>query len=231
MHYTGRLVEAGKQCLTVAVAPAPGGPYVDDSSKPLICQTDLGGSIDSSPFRDEDGALWLIWKNDGNCCAMPTRIWAQRLADDGRTVRGEVHDLGERNDAVWERNVVEAPTLLHRDGTYFLFYSGNAYNTRNYAVGYATAMDLLGPYNDAPENPILKTEAPVGAPPGQPAGPGHQSVVADKDGDLWMAYHAWDIARVGDQIGGTRSMWLDQLEINGGRARVDGPDVGPQPVP
>ncbi len=231
MHYTARDVQAGKQCLAVAVAEEPEGPFVDDSDGPLLCQYDLGGSIDSHPFVDQDGTKWLLWKNDGNCCGMPTKIYAQQLSDDGLTVTGEVHDLGAKNDSAWERDLVEAPTLLLHDGTYFLFYSANGYNTRNYAVGYATSEDLLGPYTDAPENPILTTTAPVGSPAGQAAGPGHQSIIEDDDGDLWMVYHAWDVALVGDQIGGTRSLWIDELIIEDGKVRVDGPEAEPQPVP
>jgi beta-xylosidase len=231
MYYTGRDVQAGKQCVSIAIANVATGPYEDHSKAPFVCQRDLGGSIDPSPFRDADGTLWLLWKNDGNCCGEPTRIWAQRLSADGTKLTGDVHDLGERNDKPWERTVVEAPTLFLHDGTYVLFYSGNAYNTRDYAVGYATAKDLLGPYVDAPENPILKTIAPVGSPPGQAAGPGGQSVVADKDGDLWMAYHAWDIARIGDEIGGVRSLWIDPLTFDGDKPVVHGPNASPQPVP
>jgi beta-xylosidase len=231
MHYTARDVQEGKQCLAVAVAEAPEGPFVDRSEGPLLCQYELGGSIDSHPFTDEDGTRWLLWKNDGNCCGMYTRIYAQQLSDDGLTVEGEVHDLGLRNDVPWERDLIEAPTLLLHDGTYYLFYSANGYNTRNYAVGYATSDTLLGPYTDAEENPILMTEAPVGSPPGAAAGPGHQSIVEDDDGDLWMVYHAWDVSRVGDQLGGTRSLWIDELIIEDGKARVEGPDAEPQPVP
>jgi beta-xylosidase len=231
MHYTGRDVQAGRQCLAVAVAEEPQGPYVDHSDEPLLCQHDLGGSIDSTPFTDADGTRWLLWKNDGNCCGMPTRLFAQQLSEDGLTLEGEVHDLGLRNDQAWERDVIEAPTVLLRDGVYYLFYTGNSYNTRNYAIGYATAETLLGPYTKAAENPILATEAPVGATPGEAAGPGHQSIIEDDDGDLWMAYHAWDVARVGNELGGTRSMWIDELVIEGGKAAVEGPDAGPQPVP
>jgi beta-xylosidase len=162
---------------------------------------------------------------------MPTRLFAQQLSDDGLTLEGEVHDLGLRNDQPWERDVIEAPTVLLRDGVYYLFYTGNGYNTRNYAIGYATADTLLGPYTKAAENPILATEAAVGAPPGEAAGPGHQSIIEDDDGDLWMAYHAWDVARVGNELGGTRSMWIDELVIEDGKATVEGPDAGPQPVP
>ncbi|MEZ5269512.1 MAG: hypothetical protein R2789_13435 [Microthrixaceae bacterium] len=34
----------------------------------FVCQRDLGRTIDASPFVDEDGTKWLLYKNDGNCC-------------------------------------------------------------------------------------------------------------------------------------------------------------------
>jgi len=48
---------------------------------------------------------------------------------------------------------------------------------------------------------------------GRLAGPGRQAAGSAKDGSPWMAYHAWDIARASDQVDGTRSTWIDQLEI------------------
>jgi len=224
MHYTGRLVQEGRQCLAVAVAEAPEGPFVDDSREPLLCQLDLGGSIDSTPFRDEDGRLWLVWKNDGNCCGLRTRFYLQEMTPDGTGLVGEPTDLGVQNDQPWERHVIEAPTLLRYDGTYYLFYSANDYNSRNYAVGYATSEVLEGPYVDAEENPILASA-------GSAAGPGHQSIVADDDGELWMAYHAWDSKLVGDFVGGRRALWLDELVFEDGRPVVKGPDEVPQPIP
>jgi beta-xylosidase len=232
LHYTARDVQAGRQCLAVAVADDPAGPFVDESDEPLLCQLDLGGSIDSSPFQDEDGQRYLLWKSDGNCCGIPVRFFIQPLSDDGLTLEGEVTRIeGITVDAGWERTLVEAPTLWLHEGTYYLFFSANDYNSRNYAVGYATATELLGPYTDAPENPILATQVEFGSPPGSPAGPGHQSIVADDDGDLWLAYHAWDSGLIGDQVGGRRAMWIDELRFEDGRAIVDGPDVGPQPRP
>ncbi len=212
------------QCIGVAVADDPAGPFVDESEAPIVCQADLGGSIDSTYFRDEDGTQYLIWKNDGNCCAIETRFYIQELSADGLELVGEPTDMGVENDTMWERNVIEAPTLIARDGTYYLFYSGNDFASAAYAVGYATSEDVLGPYEDAEENPILKTERPAG-------GPGHQSVLEDEDGDLWMTYHAWDVSRIGYQNGGRRAMWIDELRIEDGTAIVDGPDVGPQPAP
>ncbi|HYH92982.1 MAG TPA: glycoside hydrolase family 43 protein, partial [Candidatus Saccharimonadales bacterium] len=232
MHYTARDVQAGRQCLAVAVAEVAEGPFVDESEEPLLCQTDLGGSIDSSPFQDADGKRYLLWKSDGNCCGIPVAFFIQPLSDDGRSLEGDATKLeGIAADRAWERILVEAPTLFLHDGTYFLFYSANDYGSRDYAVGYATSKELMGPYVDAEENPILSTEVPFGSPPGSPAGPGHQSVFLDDDGDPWFAYHAWDSGRIGDSAGGRRAMWLDELVFDGDRASVLGPDADPQPRP
>lgn len=224
LYYTGRNVQAGRQCLAVAVAPDPAGPFVDESTEPLLCQLDLGGSIDPFPFQDADGSRWLLWKNDGNCCALPTRMWIAPLSDDGLAITGEPIDLGVRNDEPWESALIEAPTLLLDGDRYVLLYSANAYDSDRYAVGYATSETLTGPYTDAPENPILVTG-------GGAAGPGGQTVAIDDDGDAWLLYHAWDPARVGDRVGGARSLWLDELTIDADGMRVDGPDTGPQPAP
>jgi beta-xylosidase len=232
MHYTGRDVQAGRQCLAVGVAESAEGPFVDDSEEPLVCQLDLGGSIDSNPFQDADGQRYLLWKSDGNCCGIRVAFYIQPLSDDGLTLEGEATEIeGVAADNAWERILVEAPTLYLHDGTYFLFFSANDYNSRDYAVGYATSSELLGPYVDAEENPILATEVPFGSPPGSPAGPGHQSIVLDDDGDPWLAYHAWDSGKIGDQAGGRRALWLDELEFDGDQVRVLGPDAEPQPRP
>src|SRR5215203_2614531 len=111
----------GSQCITLAVSASPDGPFVDDSAKPLACQPELGGSIDATSFADVDGSLWLVWKNDGNCCGLPTRFFMQRLSADGLKLTGKATDLGVVNDAAWEGRVIEAPTLIVKDGTYYLF--------------------------------------------------------------------------------------------------------------
>lgn len=231
MHYTARDVQSGRQCLAVAVAETPEGPFVDESEEPFFCQQDLGGSIDSHPFQDEDGQRYLLWKSDGNCCGIRVEMFIAELSDDGLTLESEPQALeGVGVDDPWERTLVEAPTLWRHEDTYYLFFSANDYGSRNYAVGYATADDVRGPYQDAEENPILRTEVEQGA--GEAAGPGHQSIIADDDGDLWMVYHAWDSGLIGDQLGGRRALWIDELEFDEeGRAVVLGPDADPQPVP
>jgi len=51
---------AERQCISRAVSDNPAGPFVDERSEPLVCQLELGGSIDPSPFVDADGTPYLL---------------------------------------------------------------------------------------------------------------------------------------------------------------------------
>lgn len=236
LYYTAPALEIPRpdgrpsQCLSVATSDAPDGPFVDSSAGPIACQADLGGSIDGSYFQDEDGTQYLVWKNDGNCCGLPTNFWLQELNAAGTAVIGEPIQLeGLTNDKAWEGRVIESPQILINEGRYYMFYSGNDFASGSYAVGYATADALQGPYADAEENPILFTDF-QSAPELGLAGPGHQGIFTDDDGDLWMAYHAWQNTAIGnDSVG--RHLWLDELLFEDGRAVVDGPDPDPQAIP
>jgi beta-xylosidase len=224
MYYTGRAWRlqrpdgTGPQCIGLAVADRPEGPFVDEREEPLVCQPELGGTIDATVLEDVDGTRYLVYKNDGNCCAQLTRFYARRLSEDGLSVVGEEADLGLSNDSFWEGRVIEAPTSLVHDDTYYLFFSANDFAGPDYAVGYATASAPLGPYQDAEENPILTTV------PGA-LGPGHQAIVADDDGDPWMVYHAWDAGLI------YRQMWIDRLVFEDGRPVVEGPTTDTQHRP
>ena len=222
LYYTARSPDANLQCVGTAVADNPRGPFRDRSDKPLICQEDEGGSIDASPFRDPDGTLSLYWKNDGNHIDAPTHLYGQRLSYDGLRLKGEPVRL-LTNHALWHGHVIEGPQMHVREGRYHLFYSAHAYDSSNYAVGYAVCEGPLGPCHDAPENPILKTG------PGA-AGPGHCSLVVGPDGKDWLLYHAWPPDAVGSSDPG-RTMWLDKVAWANAKPVIRGPTAKPQPVP
>ena len=222
LYYTAQSPELSAQCIGRAVAKSPRGPFVDRSRRPLVCQKAEGGSIDASPFRDDDGALYLLWKNDGNCCGFDTFIYAQRLSKDGLRLVGRRSRL-VKQDARWEGSLVEAPTLWKHGRRYYLFFSANAYDSDAYAVGYASCRGPLGPCRDSPENPILTSRC--GA-----AGPGHQTLVKDDEGDTWIVYHAWPPDAVGSVFPG-RLVWIDRVVWRGGEPSVRGPTCRPQPLP
>jgi beta-xylosidase len=226
LYFTARDREADRQCIGVAISDQLEGRFRDDSDAALVCQVEEGGSIDASPFRDADGTLYLYWKNDGNCCNQATYIYVQQLSTDGLSLVGEPTRL-IRNQRAWERHLIEAPTMWLQDGRYYLFFSANDYGSPDYAVGYAVCETAVGPCQDAPENPILSS---VLQGPTPVIGPGHQTIVRGPGGDLWLAYHAWQVTSAGTR-GSARFMWLDRLVWEEGKPVILGPTTEPQPAP
>ncbi|WP_116810560.1 glycoside hydrolase family 43 protein [Steroidobacter cummioxidans] len=195
---------AGRLCIGTAVSERPDRDFVP-SDTPLICDEFAEGVIDVSPFRDGE-RLYLYYKNDGNCCKRTTWIFARELDSTGLATVGETKRLGVSNDQPWEGDVIEAPTMIKRDGKYYLFYSANAYDKPSYSVGYARCEGPLGPCKDASTQPLLRTPAqPVGW-----FGPGHQSILEFK-GRMVIAYHAWNVLPDGHRDR-CRAMHIDELK-------------------
>ena len=201
LYYTTRGPNDGLQCVSLAVSDRPAGPYVDESTEPLLYEQHAGGSIDASPFTDSAGQHWLLWKNDGNAVGMDTWISIQRLTPDGLALQGEPVRL-IRQDLPWEGTLVEGPYLWELDATFHLFYSANDFGSTDYAVGHAIA--------DRPEGPYRKDERPILVSNEVAAGPGHCTLFSE-GGRTLMVYHAWHSGAVGEPPG--RTMWLSEVHF------------------
>lgn len=198
VYYVARK-KGGSLCAAVATSARPQGPYTDHG--PLVCQE--VGSIDPFPVTDEQGRRYLLWKEDGNSVSKPTPIWAQQLSADGTRLVGERRELFH-NDRPWEKHptlpygdLVEGPSVVRRNGWFYLFYSGNFCCGREcaYAVGVARARKLLGPWEKYDKNPIMEGNNDWRC-------PGHGTVVEDERGRTWFMYHAYqpkDFVYVGRQ--------------------------------
>ena len=186
MYTTTTNFSPSRQCIAVATAESATGPFVVQGDGMLVCPDEEGGAIDASTFRDDDGSLHLLWKNDGNCCGLDTWLQTAPLSADGLGLTGPPVRL-LKQDLEWEGDLVEAPTLVKRDGVYHLFYSANSYGDETYAVGHATAPALAGPWTKDPE-PFFSTDSTDGA----LIGPGGQDIVTDAAGDDVFVFHAWD---------------------------------------
>ncbi|MES3021452.1 MAG: glycoside hydrolase family 43 protein [Pseudomonadota bacterium] len=219
LYYTARSAALDKQCVGVAIAAAPEGPFVDQAAQPLVCQGAEGGTIDASPHL-VDGRLYLYFKSDGNCCGMPTHLYGQELSADGLGVIGTAVRL-LTNGRAWEGAVIEAPTMHVRAGQHYLFYSGNDYGGAAYAVGYALCAGPLGPCTAAADGPFLKSRAD--AP--RLIGPGHQDVFQVGAQD-WIAYHAWE-ELAGGVRGNRRFLYIDKLDWVDGKPVARGPTIVP----
>lgn len=222
MYFVARHTDSGKQCIGVATSATPEGPFTSSRPDPIICQFDQGGSIDPNSFVDSDGTRYLLWKNDGNCCSIVTHIYIQKVSADGLSLTGQPTGLIQE-DQPWEGKLVEAPAMFKHNNKYYLFYSANNYAGADYAIGYAMADALLGPYQK-PDEPFAKTvPADNGKPP--VIGPGGEDIVVAKDGTTWMLYHSWD------PTVSYREMNIDQLTWEGDKPVLKGPTVTPQSLP
>jgi beta-xylosidase len=217
LYFTARHATNGLQCVGAATSTDPRGPFTSQATQPFVCQTELGGTIDASPFRAPDGQLYLYFKNDGNnpVANKPTEIFAQRLSADGLTLTGDPVSL-VRNDKPWEGRVVEAPTMVEQGGSYVLFFSANDFgwqqnqNISNYGIGYATCQGPLGPCTDSPNNPFLASTS-------QPclSGPGHPTVFQSQ-GRQFFAFHSWAATQACRPANPSRFMHIVQLSwLNG----------------
>ena len=232
LYFTAKERRSGLQCVGVASAANPRGPFVSRAAEPLICQRELGGTIDPHAFRDRDGQLYLYYKNDGNHpdFRKPTDIFVQRLAPDGLRLTGEAVPL-LRNDKPWEAHVIESPTMAREGDQYVMFFSANHFGWEDdqtlspYAMGYARCAGPMGPCADAPNNPILSSYNTPQA--GCLSGPGHQALF-EGDGRQYVVFHA-HAALPGCRDANTgRQMYISPLNWEGGEPRI-GPSLRPPP--
>jgi len=206
LFYTSVFGITDHQCVGRALSSSPAGPFVDESTEPLECPLDLGGAIDPSMIV-VDGQAHLIYKADGNCCDLPTSIWSVPLTDDLLSLAGEPSKLIDA-DQGWEGGVVEGPEMVAVDGTLLLFYSGNDWATRHYAIGYAVCETVTGPCTKPQGSPLHASTTHA-------AGPGGQTVVL-AGGEVGLAYHAWLPGHVNTR-NGERRLYLGRVTVADGR--------------
>ena len=201
------------------------GPYIDIGHE-LVTSLRFG-MIDPTFFYD-NGTNYLIWKEDANDPAhcpsrkCPTQIYLSPLDSTGTKLllpEGRWVVLLNQTQA-WEGPLVEAPWIIRTNAYYYLFYSGNGYNSPSYALGVARARALQGPWEKNPRNPIVMTGL------GSFYGPGHCSVMSDGTGEWWYVYHAWN------KDGSGRNVMLDKVVFGSDHWPVrSSPSTSPGPGP
>lgn len=222
LYYTANYAKKDLQCIGVATARDPMGPFIDNSSEPLVCQFNLGGSIDADAFRDSDGKLYLYFKSDGNRIGKRTDIWGQQLSADGLTLIGRpvaiLHD-----DRPWEQKLVEAPTMVRSPAGYTLFFSAAYFGWNDdqrlspYGMGYANCTSPLGPCTKSQDNPLLHSYRDSKA--GCLSGPGHQSIF-QVGARTFMSFHAWEANSGCRKVGDKRLLYIAPLFWKDGRPQI-----------
>ncbi|HLX82078.1 MAG TPA: glycoside hydrolase family 43 protein [Burkholderiales bacterium] len=213
MYYSAEPDGASGKCLAVATSGAPAGPFID-SGKPLLCGEGIE-NIDPMAFDDPaTGKRLLYWGSGGG----PIRV--RELAA-GRLdfLPGSTPVDVLLPDESEYRSLIEGAWVTFKEGTYYLFYSGDRCCTRDprYAVMVARAASAVGPFERL-GGAILEANETWLA-------PGHNSIATDDAGDDWIVYHAYR--------GDARVMMLDRVVYADGWPRVAGghPSTTPQAAP
>jgi hypothetical protein len=99
-------------------------------------------------------------------------------------------------------------------------YSANFFGGKNYATGYATSDNPLGPFRKADNNPVLQKNTNIG---GIVTGTGH-CMALTIDGKQFCVYHGRT-----EKTGDRRVVFIDKMEIlPDGKLTVHGPTTDKQ---
>lgn len=197
LYFCGFDPRLGSHGIGVAVAEDPLGPFAPDPEPMITNQEEVrvGHAIDPAAFTDPvSGRSYLFW---GNTSA----IFAELSAD----LRGLVPGTFTKPEGL--ELFSEGIFMNYRGGIYHLTYSIGDTRWREYRVGYATAMDLAGPWTS--HGVILEQRPDQGI-----FGTGHSSILNVQGTDEWLiVYHRF--ARP-DGDGMHRETVIDELRFDPG---------------
>jgi len=216
----------------ISVADKITGPYKILARKPLAPWP----SNDLTLFEDEDGKVYAFF-NDGffNMEKYPLSrhsIYVAEINLEKGELAEEPRKLLTQQEG-FESVGIEGSHVVKVDSVYYLFYSGFF---EGYAVGYATAKNIYGPYARAENNPLfgarhdggLVRNGEVIRGTGHPYKEiGHNQVFKGPDGRIWTSCHAY--LKNGDEKYGSHLI-IDPLEFRDGRIITNAPTYTPQRV-
>ena len=173
--------------IAIAQSDNPSGPFVQSKIKMLEAPVK---QIDPFVFQDDDGKVYLyhVRLQQGN------RLFVAEMNPDLSEIIPETLRECINASEGWENTaksgwpVAEGPTVLKRKGLYYLFYTANDFRNPDYAVGYATSNNPLGPWKKFEGNPILSRKN-IDA-----YGTGHGDFFNDKRGGLNYVFHTHNSA-------------------------------------
>lgn len=205
--------------ICAAISTSPEGPFIQKEKKPIVPEEK---GIDTSFFIDDDGTPYLYYVRftDGNV------IWVAEMNDDLTSIKKETLTQCISVTDEWEKKqakVTEGPSLLKKGDTYYLIYSANHFESKDYAVGYATATSPKGPWTKYSGNPILRRDKEAAKSVGL-VGTGHGAPFICADGSYKYIFHA----HASDTSVGPRTSYISDFSISSeGVIRINGETIEP----
>jgi arabinan endo-1,5-alpha-L-arabinosidase len=218
--------------LAVATSEYPEGPF-EDMGQPLLVGSGFE-FIDPMAFDDPVTGKHLFYWGSG---FQPIRV--QELGPDRISfAKGSLPV-----DLIWPKGekggfprLVEASWVIYRDGFYYLFYSGDN------CCGPDAEYGVMVARSDSATGPFETLEQAKGVPYSlilqkcdRWLAPGHNCMIEDKAGQLWILYHAIDVnrprQRQQDEINSRRILMIDKVEWDDGWPYAGTPSDEPRPAP
>jgi hypothetical protein len=103
----------------------------------------------------------------------------------------------------WEGNLVEGPSMIEANNTYWLFYSANLWGTDQYGIGIARCASVTGPCTKPLNHAWLSVS---GGAAGTDPGPGGQEFF-QSGGLIWMVHHGLAPGQSGNEA--QRRLYVD----------------------
>jgi arabinan endo-1,5-alpha-L-arabinosidase len=224
--------EGPDHALAVATSKSPAGPFVD-MGQPLLAGKGFH-NIDPMAFDCPVTGKHLLYWGSG---FEPIKV--RELAPD----RMSFAPGSEPIDLIWPNGkdgafprLVEASWVIHHEGFFHLFYSGDncCGPDAEYGVMVARSESATGPFQTLEEAKgvphslmLFKSERWLA--------PGHNCIVTDKAGQEWILYHAIDVnrprQRQEDEINSRRILMIDRIEWKDGWPHVGTPSDDPRAAP
>lgn len=184
-EYNGKFYMAytANEQIAIASSDSPAGPFTQKNKIAIPSEERM---IDPFVYFAEDGKIYLYHvrvANGGN------RIFVAELNDDLSEIKDETLTQCIEATDKWENTensgwtVTEGPTIVKRNGLYYMLYSANDFRNKDYAVGYATSKSLTGPWEKVAFNPVLVRDM-LGE-----DGTGHGDLFTGEDGQLYYVLH------------------------------------------
>jgi len=218
--------------LAVAISDSPAGPFVD-MGRPFLAGKGFH-NIDPMAFDDPATGKRLLYWGSG---FEPLKV--RELAPD----RMSFAEGSKPIELIWPNGkegafprLVEASWVILHEDYYYLFYSGDncCGPDAEYGVMVARSRSATGPFETLEEARgvphslmLFKSERWLA--------PGHNCIVTDKAGQVWIIYHAIDVNKPRqtqeDEINSRRILMIDPIEWRDGWPHVGTPSEEIQAAP
>ncbi|MBM7551466.1 family 43 glycosylhydrolase [Thalassobacillus pellis] len=178
LYYSLSIWGDGNPGIGLATSDKPEGPFKDEGM--IFDSEGIGVKNSIDPFfYVHEKKPYLVWGSFHG-------IYGVELTGDGKAVNGEPFQLAGTD--------YEAPYIIRHEGYYYFFGSRGSCcegesSTYNVAVGRSES--FKGPYVDKQGNKLLENGGTLVLECNDTyAGPGHNAIIKDDEGQHWIVYHA-----------------------------------------